>query len=549
MHAAGFRRVRAVFARLSVRASLILLVLVVVAMLVADRGRDAFRVRGEAIARAQAELRAAAHDGASRQADLVAQAKAILRLASELPAAGADAGSACHASFKAIDDDTPWLSSLAVFGLDGFPLCSSAESVVRTSFADRAYFKEAVATGDFALSDYIIGRVTGQPIIVLAFPRMRDGATETVLIAAIDLAWMARIAAETGSTLDAEVLLLDKSATVLAGYPDPRTWTGRHLDDQPDFLAVLADPGDGIESADLDGKMRIIGHARLTDTDANLAVMLPLENVIADANRSALYAIGKILLAGMLCVSVIWLGGELLVLRPIRSLSKWAALLGSGDLDSRIPTEGLAPELKQLGHSFNEMATQLRARDAELRRANDRLATLASKDALTGIANRRSFDEQLAGEWRRTRRESAPLALLAIDVDHFKKFNDCYGHIEGDSCLKRVAKVFAASARRAGDFVARVGGEEFALILPGADLANAMEVAEALRQEVEALNIAHPQSPQTRITVSVGVAAVPPDWNERLATLVDRADAALYRAKRAGRNCVVSDGEPFALAS
>jgi diguanylate cyclase (GGDEF)-like protein len=463
--------------------------------------------------------------------------------------AAADAGYACYDSFKRIDDETPWMTSLAVLGIDGYPLCSSAEKVVKSSFADRKYFQQAVSTGNFALSDYIIGRVSGQPVIVLAYPRMREGKPETILIAGIDLAWMSRIAAEIGSTLGAEVLLLDKTATVLAGYPDPKRWTGRDLSNEPKFVAALRAAGDDTRTAELDGAMRVVGHAQLADTGASLAVMLPLENVIASANYRALVAIGKIVVAGILCMLLVWLGGELLVLRPIRSLSEGAALLGSGQLDARISTSGLAPELKQLGDSFNDMAAQLREREDELRRANATLSNLANNDALTGIANRRSFDEQLAVEWRRTRRDGASISLLAIDVDHFKKFNDCYGHVEGDACLRRVARVLDDAARRAGDFAARIGGEEFALLLPNASLADASLIAEALREDIQALNIVHSGSPDARVTISIGVAAAPPERIGLMSDLVDRADAALYRAKRAGRNRVVFDGGAIALAS
>ena len=469
-------------------------------------------------------------------------------MAAELPAAGAGTGSACHESFKRVDDQVPWLTSLAVFGRDGFPICSSADQVVRKSFADRPYFQEALATGDFALSDYIIGRVTGKPVIILALPRMHDGVAETVLIAAIDLAWMSAIAAETGSSLSAEVLLIDKGSTVLAAYPDPTVRVGRNLQDQSAFISALQDTNRTNGTMRLDGKTYIVGHAPLSDTKAVLAVMLPLEAVIAEANAQARYEIGKILLAGVLSFLVIWLGGELLVVRPIESLARGAARLGSGDLATRIPTETLAPELKRLGESFNAMAAQLLEREGELRRANQRLSDLASKDALTGIANRRGFDEQCEAEWNRAKRAGKSLGLLVIDVDHFKKFNDRYGHLAGDACLQRVADCINRLARRAGDFAARTGGEEFALLLPATELDQAASIAEAVRAEIEAMNIAHKSSPEARVTVSVGAAASQADRGGSMLGLIDSADAALYRAKRAGRNCVVLDSPAMLLA-
>jgi diguanylate cyclase (GGDEF)-like protein len=525
-----------------------MLLVVAVAILLVDRGREAARMRVEAIAYASSDVDDAARSGAERQGDVIAEAKALLRMAVELPAAAAGTGSACHEAFKRVDDEVPWLTSLAVFGRDGFPICSSADQVVRKSFADRSYFQEAVATGDFALSDYIIGRVTGKPVIILALPRMDSGVAETVLIAAIDLAWMSAIAAETGSSLSAEVLLIDKGSTVLAAYPDPEARVGRNLREQSPFISALQEAESSSSLMSLEGKTYIVGHAPLKDTKAVLAVMLPLDSVIGEANRQARSEIGKILLSGILSFLVIWLGGELLVVRPIQSLARGAALLGSGELATRIPTEGLAPELKRLGESFNAMAVQLREREDELRRANERLSDLASRDALTGIANRRGFDEQCAAEWNRAKRAGESLSLLVIDVDHFKKFNDRYGHLAGDVCLQRVAASISGIARRAGDLAARTGGEEFALLLPGTNLDGAAKIAEAVRLEVEAMNIAHKSSPEARVTVSVGAAASRADRGGSMLGLIDSADAALYRAKRAGRNCVVLDSPAVALA-
>ena len=170
------------------------------------------------------------------------------------------------------------------------------------------------------------------------------------------------------------------------------------------------------------------------------------------------------------------------------------------------------------------------------RDAQDALAMLASLDGLTGLANRRTFDQALDADIRRNTRTGSPMALLLMDIDGFKLFNDTYGHGGGDRCLKRVAQAVAGVPNRAGDTVARYGGEEFAVILPETDLAGAFAVAERIRRAVEALGIPHVASPVgSVVTVSVGVAAsCGPALDAR--ELLETADAALYRAKRAGRN-------------
>lgn len=529
-------------ARLSLRTSLVLLLAVVVVILLVDRGREATRMRAEAIARAGSEAQIASQSGASRQSEVISEAKALLRMAAELPSAGAGTGSACHASFKRVDDDVPWMTSLAVFGLDGFPICSSADQVVRKSFADRTYFQEALATGDFALSDYIIGRVTGMPVIILALPRMSNGVVETVLIAAIDLAWMSSIAAETGASLNAEVLLVDKGATVLAAYPDPQARIGRSLKKESAFISALQATEPSDPTVSLDGKSYIVGRASLSDTKAVLAVLLPLDAVIGEANRQARYEVGKILLAGILSFLVIWLGGELLVVRPIESLARGAARLGSGDLTTRIPTDALAPELTRLGESFNAMAVQLREREEELRRANERLSDLASSDALTGIANRRGFDERCADEWNRAKRAGEHLALLVIDVDHFKKFNDNFGHDAGDAVLQTLGRVLTKSVRTS-DVACRYGGEEFLVILPDAVAQEALRRAEALRNDVRGTAVVQGGRRLERVTISVGVATFPEHGSDR-ESLIAVADDALRRAKAEGRDRVVGAAAP-----
>jgi diguanylate cyclase (GGDEF)-like protein len=193
--------------------------------------------------------------------------------------------------------------------------------------------------------------------------------------------------------------------------------------------------------------------------------------------------------------------------------------------------------------------TQLR-----VKRMSDELRRIATVDVLTGVANRRRFDDALEQEWRRSRRSSEPLALLMIDVDHFKLFNDRYGHPAGDTCLRSVAQALCGTSLRPADLVARYGGEEFAVLLPQTPRSGAGHVAQAVLEGVAALAIAHDESPTARnVTVSVGIACYDeesPGWQPSAAEsrsverpgaypspldLVKAADQALYAAKNAGR--------------
>lgn len=174
---------------------------------------------------------------------------------------------------------------------------------------------------------------------------------------------------------------------------------------------------------------------------------------------------------------------------------------------------------------------------AEIQRLNKELAALARRDALTGLANRRAFDESLAMEWDRALREKTSIALLMVDVDHFKLYNDSYGHPAGDACLARVAALLEGIAQRPGDLAARYGGEEFALLLPDTGMSGALEMAQRLLEETDRLALPHNRSTTAaHVTTSIGIAAGVPLPGMSLQQLVDNADAALYDAKHAGRH-------------
>jgi diguanylate cyclase (GGDEF)-like protein len=178
---------------------------------------------------------------------------------------------------------------------------------------------------------------------------------------------------------------------------------------------------------------------------------------------------------------------------------------------------------------------------ARLSAVNQELRRLSSQDGLTGLSNRRLFDSTLDREWRRARRSGQPLALMMIDIDHFKKYNDHYGHLAGDDCLRQVARIISESLERAGDMAARYGGEEFVGLMPGTDAEGAAELAEQVRAKTARAALPHAASPISRVvTVSVGVAAVVPDPKLAPAQLVEAADQALYQAKEQGRDQVAA---------
>lgn len=181
---------------------------------------------------------------------------------------------------------------------------------------------------------------------------------------------------------------------------------------------------------------------------------------------------------------------------------------------------------------------RIAARQREICEVHRQLKEIATLDSLTGIPNRRFFDDTLATEWKRCLRTETPLSIVLSDIDFFKQFNDIYGHQAGDACLKAVASTLSESLFRVEDSVARYGGEEFVAILPGTDADGAYAVAERMRQSALELCIPHAQGINGRISCSFGVASAHPSAHAAPQQLLRFADASLYAAKRAGRNCV-----------
>jgi diguanylate cyclase (GGDEF)-like protein len=177
----------------------------------------------------------------------------------------------------------------------------------------------------------------------------------------------------------------------------------------------------------------------------------------------------------------------------------------------------------------------------EGKKVEEKLKRIASLDGLTGIPNRRHFDNTINLEWRRAMRSAKPISLIIVDVDYFKNYNDIHGHLAGDSCLQKIARTIKDSIRRAGNFAARYGGEEFVVILPDTDADGAYLFAESLRQKIENLNIEHKNSKIGKnVTVSLGVSTAAPKKGGTLDELISLADKALYKAKQEGRNRVVT---------
>jgi diguanylate cyclase (GGDEF)-like protein len=448
----------------------------------------------------------------------------------------------------------PWIKGISIIGPDGRIKCSTLPSAIGLDMSDRPHYEEAIRSNDFVVSDYLVGRANQAPSIVAAYPAQAiDPGTNAVIVASVDLHWVNQLAATLERRPGATVMLVDAGGTVLAGDPQSAGWIGKSVRDAEPFRGFADKPEGIVRSAGLDGVRRVYGFVAVPLSDARLVVGFPEAEVLNRIDREIQLAYLQLAFFAILVLIIAWIGGERLVVDPIRSLARTATRLGRGDLTARPERQRWAKEFAPLATALREMAQKLAEREGELRSANEHLEQLALIDPLSGLANRRNFDETLARTWREAIRHRRPVGLLMIDVDHFKLFNDRYGHVEGDACLRRVGKLLMNVACRPGDLPARYGGEEFAVLLPGASLAGAHIVAERLRRAVEELCIANADAPLGQVSVSIGLASMVPSLGDKslgdkslgdkAQGLIEAADGGLYAAKRAGRNAVVAHSD------
>ena len=230
-------------------------------------------------------------------------------------------------------------------------------------------------------------------------------------------------------------------------------------------------------------------------------------------------------------------------------LAATALMLWAGFRYSRRLQAELAEQMHlraEVTRANEALEGKVRQRTAELEAANQQLETLSATDGLTGLANRRRFDSYWAQEWQRAVRQGPSLAVIMLDVDHFKAYNDHYGHQQGDACLRTMGDVLRATIRRAGELAARYGGEEFVIVMPGASVQRAQETAESILHAIREAQMLHARSPVAPVvTISLGVAAGKPGPTDDREQLIKAADVVLFEAKHQGRNRVAMANPTF----
>jgi diguanylate cyclase (GGDEF)-like protein len=409
--------------------------------------------------------------------------------------------------------ELPQLHGIFVYDKKGNWLVNSQKVLLKNlNNSDREYFEHHRTHSDRGpyIGPPVRSKSTGEWIITVSRRiNLPDGNFGGVALATINMTYF-RSFYDLFSIGDrGAIFIANERGILLLRRPFDASKLGRDISKLPLFHDYLpkSDSGTAVIKSGQDGVVRINSYRRIEEYPLVVSAALSQDEILENWFSDACIQVSA---GGVLVLLIGFLG-----YRMIRQI----------DLRSKI-------------------AGKLEETSNELKISNDILAHLVMQDGLTGLANRRYFDEALAEEFNRAQRGESTLGLLMIDVDFFKQYNDIYGHVAGDECLKKIAHTLTMAMRRAGDVAARYGGEEFVVLLPGTDLVGVVAVAEGIRLAVEALGIPHSGNPLDVVTVSIGVEAFSPIHLENEAVeLVESADKALYKAKESGRNKVCHLGQ------
>ncbi|QKS70154.1 diguanylate cyclase [Paenalkalicoccus suaedae] len=407
---------------------------------------------------------------------------------------------------------------------------------------DREWFIRSL-NGSPAISDPLQSRATGNRIIALSVPIVNSSEVIGVLRGAIlidRLIERVGISDEQGQT---EMYLVDSNGIVMT--ETLRKAPGDRV--EPEILQLLQDPNGTAEYEDSHGREVIGAFQQLELLDWTVIIEEPIEEafVTASALRNQFYLFVSILVAvTIIIISIVATYLSKTLTTPVTSMLEDVKQAANGEWKDDKPIEGANPssknEIHQLAHYFTMMKKQLYVSSSELRRANSKLEKLSYMDGLTNISNRRYFDKRLSEVYLQATTDNYPLSLLLIDIDCFKKYNDTYGHVSGDACLRAVAQALE-KATPEGAVVARYGGEEFAIILPAYSHADSKPIGEAIVRSMTEVDIEHSSSTVAdHVTVSLGgYTATSFMEANSIEDLLNHADSALYAAKELGRNQAV----------
>ena len=437
-----------------------------------------------------------------KQADTV-----LLWLAAEVEAEGMKTQHAPHLQglLHTQVDQLKQLKALIIIGEDGRPLLNSVTDMpANVNYADRDYFiyhREHAGTEPF-IGRSILSRSSG--VWVMTVSRRinhADGRFAGVVLASIGLDHFLTLYRSIDVGRNGAISLIAADATLLVRRPFVEADIGKNLPTGPLFAELLPKAAAGVATvrSSIDGVVRLASYRRVDDYPLVIFVAVDRHESLASWRKEAAFS------AALTVFLLLMLGA-------------------------------FGYRLVRLIRRQNSVQAELLLAQEQLLDMNLALRSQALEDGLTGLANRRLLDQFLQDELGRAKRDHLVVGLLMIDIDHFKHFNDTYGHLLGDECLKAIGALIKDNIRRPGDLASRYGGEEFAVVLPGTDLTGAFVVAEQIRQAVAEVAIHGENHSPIRVTVSIGVSALRPLQDDTPEMLIQAADQALYAAKEHGRN-------------
>jgi HAMP domain-containing protein len=435
---------------LGIRARLALLALILVAPLMLVRARSLEDTRAKEIAAASTEFASLAKHSTSAQREVISSVETLLKSTAYIRASTGGVSRSCDILRASLPTNLPWILGLMIVGQDGRVQCSTQDSLVGLDLSDRAYLKKAREARDFVFSDFLFGKSNNAPMMMAAYPVSAINVeADSVVVAGVNLDWMSKIMNNLGGRPGIVAVLVDGSGTVLAAPTEQAGMIGQALDTVP-LLSSIAEqaigsdkPEGSISFVAADGSRRAVNFTRIDGTNVHLIVSIDEAKVSAAINREIRTAYLQL---GFVCLFVLLgalVAAEKLIIKPIEMMATMAKRFGQGDWAGRATRSRLPAEFVPLARAFNAMAAQLIERERELVATNDRLTVIASIDMLSGLANRRGIQSRLDFEWMKAQQYDSELSLLMIDVDHFKLFNDTYGHPEGDACLSRLGETLA----------------------------------------------------------------------------------------------------------
>lgn len=492
----------------------------------------ALEQRHSATVEAQQTALRLARLASGNQGQLIGGVRQLLVGLSQLPEVRSGDTEGCGAVLSKVLQQYPLYANLGVASADGMVFCSALSALGPANLSDRAYFQRAIQTGDFAIGDYQIGRITGKATVNFGYPVMKDGQIEVVIFSALDLAWLNRLASEAELPPGSTFTVFDRNGTILFQYPNPERWIGRSLKNTS-FVRAILDQRTGVaEAASMEGIPSLFGFAPLFGTqesgDVYVGVGIPREAAFSEVNRIFSRHLLGLGLVGALTFLTAWVGSDLFVLRQVNALTETTRRFAAGDFSARNGPSYRKGELELLARTFDEMAESIQKHTAALEHQ-------ATHDRLTGLPNAALLRDRLHQAILAGQRERKPLALLVVDLDRFNEINDTLGHKNGDLVLRAVG-VRLLEGLRKSDTVARLAGDRFAVMLPMTGVEGSIEAAQKIAKRLEEPFFLEELA--LDVEVSVGISLFP-DHGEEAELLIRRADVAISLARQSGNGYAV----------